>query len=188
VAPVSERDRIRWDKSYASSASPSVDAAGPASVFMPYLDIFPTAGRALDVACGQGLGAVWLAHRGLDVWGVDVSEMALDQARDFARRNGVENRCRFDVIDLDHGLPTGPTVDVIYCNRFRDHRLDHSMIERLAPRGLLAITALSQVGGTPGPFRVAPGELRTAFADLELVAADEGGGQAWLLARRQGAN
>jgi SAM-dependent methyltransferase len=184
---VSETDRIRWDHRYVSRGSPPVDAAGLAAVFLPYLNIFPTAGLALDVACGQGLGAVWLARRGLDVWGVDVSEVAIEQAWDLARRNGLEDRCRFDVVDLDHGLPTGPPVDVVYCNRFRDRRLDQSMIERLAPAGLLAITALSQLGGTPGPFRAAPGELPTAFAELELLAADEGQGQAWLLARRKGA-
>jgi SAM-dependent methyltransferase len=155
-------------------------------VFVPYRNIFPTTGSALDVACGQGLGAVWLARRGLDVWGIDVSEVAIDQARDFARRNGIEDRCRFDIVDLDHGLPTGPRVDVIYCNRFRDRRLDRPMIERLAPGGLLAITALSQVDGTPGPFRAGPGELYAAFTDLDLVAADEGQGEAWLLARRRG--
>jgi SAM-dependent methyltransferase len=185
VAPVSEADRIRWDERYVSRGPPPAGAAGPAAVFIPYLDLLPTSGSALDVACGQGLSAVWLARRGLDVWGIDISEVAVDQARDFARRNRVEDRCRFDVVDLDHGLPTGPPVEVIYCNRFRTRRLDRSMTDRLASGGLLAITALSQVGGTPGPFRVGPGELAAAFADLEPVAAGEGQGQAWLLARRR---
>ncbi|MGH3563865.1 MAG: class I SAM-dependent methyltransferase [Mycobacterium sp.] len=182
---MSAEDRLGWDERYVSRGSPPADAVGPAAVFAPYQDMFPTAGRALDVACGQGLGAVWLARRGLEVWGLDVSEVAIGQARDLARRNGVEDRCRFDVVDLDHGLPAGPPVDTIYCQRFRDRRLDQAMIERLAPGGLLAITALSQVGGSPGPFRVAPRELHTVFADLDVIAAGEGRGQAWLLARRK---
>ncbi len=181
---VSEEDRVRWDERYVSRGAPPIDAVGPAAVFAPYQGMFPTAGRALDVACGQGLGAVWLARRGLDAWGVDVSEVAIGQARDLARRDGVADRCRFDVVDLDHGLPTGPPVTIIYCHRFRDRRLDRAMIERLAPGGLLAVTTLSQVGSTPGPFRAAPGELHTAFADLDRIAAGEGQGQAWLLARR----
>jgi SAM-dependent methyltransferase len=188
VAPVSAGDRVCWDERYAGRGSPPVDACGLARVFSAHLDLFPTAGRALDVACGQGLAAVWLARWGLDVSGIDVSEVAIDQARDFARRSGVQDRCRFDVVDLDDGLPAGPPVDVIYCNMFRDRRLDRPMIERLAPGGLLAITALSQVGGTPGPFRAAPGELLTAFADLDLVATGEGNGQAWLLARSHSAD
>lgn len=182
---MSEQDRLRWDGQYVSRGSPPADAAGPAAVFTPYLDTFPVTGRALDVACGQGFGAVWLARRGLDVWGIDVSEVAIDQARDFARRNGVADRCRFDVADLDDGLPTGPCVDIVYCDKFRDRRLDRAMIDRLAPGGLLAITALSQVGSTPGRFRAAPGELYTAFAELDVVAAAESQGQAWLIGRRK---
>lgn len=184
MSAVSYEDRVRWNERYAHRGSPPVDAAGPAAVFLPYQDVFPTGGHALDVACGQGLGAVWLACRGLDVWGLDVSEVAISQARDLARRSGVEKRCQFDTVDLDDGLPAGPFVDVIFCHRFRDRRLDQAMTERLEPGGLLAITALSQVGATPGPFRAAPGELRAAFGDLDVIAAGEGQGQAWLLARK----
>jgi SAM-dependent methyltransferase len=152
-------------------------------VFAPFAEVFPTAGRALDLACGRGLGAVWLARRGLDVWGVDISRVALDQARDLATRSGVGNRCRFSVVDLDDGLPPGPPADVILCQRFRDARLDAAIVGRLAPGGLLAITVLSEVGAAPGPFRAAAGELVTAFAGLAVITAGEGGGEAWLLAR-----
>lgn len=183
---MSEEDRVRWDERYLSRGVPPVDAPGVADVFRPYLDIFPTAGCALDVACGQGLGSVWLARRGLDVRAVDISEVAIAQARDLARRNGVGDRCRFEVADLDHGLPAGPPAEIVYCHLFRDRRLDRAMIERLAAGGLLAITARSQLGDTPGPFRVVPGELRAAFADLDLIADGEGQGLAWLLARRAG--
>jgi 2-polyprenyl-3-methyl-5-hydroxy-6-metoxy-1,4-benzoquinol methylase len=145
--------------------------------------VFPTAGQAIDLACGQGLGSVWLAHRGLQVWGLDISEVAINRARDLARRNGVGDRCQFDVFDLDDGLPAGSPVDVILCHKFRDRRLEHAIIERLAPGGLLAIAVLSEVGAVPGPFRAAPGELPAAFAKLDLVAAGEGQGYAWLLAR-----
>lgn len=181
---MSDDDRVRWDERYLSRGAPPAGSVAPAAVFAPYHDSFPSSGDALDVACGQGAGAVWLARRGLHVWGLDVSAVAIAQARELARRNGVANRCRFDVVDLDNGLPSGPTADVIYCNRFRDQRLDRPMVERLAAGGLLALTVLSQVGGSAGPFRAAPGELRAAFAELELIADGEGDGVAWLLARR----
>lgn len=146
--------------------------------------MFPTSGQALDLACGQGLAAVWLACRGMTVWGVDVSPVAIDQARDLARASGVDDRCRFEVVDLDQGLPAGPAVQIIVCNRFRDRRLDAAIIRRLVPGGLLAITALSEVGAAPGPFRAAAGELSSAFGELDQIASGEGGGAAWLLARR----
>jgi SAM-dependent methyltransferase len=180
---VTGEDRRRWDERYASHAPAPVATVGPPSLFAAYADAFPTSGKALDLACGRGLGSVWLARRGLDVLGADISSVAVSQARDLARRSGVEERCRFDVVDLDEGLPPGPAVDVIVCHKFRDRRLDRAIIERLAPGGLLAIAVLSQVGASPGPFRAAPGELAAAFAGLNVVACGEGEGYAWLLAR-----
>lgn len=57
------------------------------------------------------------------------------------------------------------------------------MAQRLAPGGLLAIAVLSEVGAAAGPFRAGCGQLRAAFAGLDVIAAGEGQGQAWLLAR-----
>jgi SAM-dependent methyltransferase len=126
---------------------------------------------------------VWLARRGLEVWGVDVSPVAIGLARELAERSGVGGRCRFDVVDLDAGLRDGPPVDVILCYFFRDARLDEQIVKRLARGGLLAIAAVSIVDVGPGPFRVGPGELPEAFASLDVLAQSEGAGQAWLLAR-----
>lgn len=176
-------DRRRWDERYASQSPAWADAVQPPSLLAAYVDAFPTSGKALDLACGRGLASVWLARRGLDVLGVDISSVAISGARDLARRSGVGDRCRFDVVDLDQGLPPGAPVDVILCHKFRDRRLDQAIAERLAPGGLLAIAVLSEVDASPGPFRATPGELPAAFAELDLVAAGEGGGYAWLLAR-----
>ena len=179
---MAEADRRRWDERYATKGPP-VSAVAPPNFLARYADVFPTAGRALDLACGQGLGAVWLASRGLEVLGLDISPVAVSQARDLAQRSGVGERCRFDVVDFDEGLPAGLPVDVILCHKFRDRHLDPAIIGRLAPSGLLAIAVLSEVGAAPGPFRAAAGELPAAFAELESVAAGEGQGYAWLLAR-----
>ncbi|MCB0940809.1 MAG: class I SAM-dependent methyltransferase [Mycobacterium sp.] len=181
---MSERDRLRWDERYASRGAPAPEAIGPPAVFGPHADAFPAAGTVLDLACGPGTTAVWLARRGLTVRGLDVSPVAVEQARDLATRAGLEDRCHFVVVDLDDGLPPGPPVDVIVCHRFRDRRLDRAITDRLAPGGLLAISVLSAVGAAPGPFRAEPGELRAAFAKLTVIATGEGDGEAWLLARR----
>ncbi|WP_454560936.1 class I SAM-dependent methyltransferase [Mycobacterium haemophilum] len=168
---MTEHDRHRWDERYAGRGPARVSAVAPPAVLAAHVEVFPTAGRALDLACGQGCGTVWLARRGLDVLGLDVSAVAISQARDLARRTGVSDRCRFDVFDL------------ILCHKFRDRGLDQAIIERLAPGGLLAIAALSDVDAARGRFRTSPGELTAAFAELNLVAAGEGQGCAWLLAR-----
>ena len=181
---MSEHDRVRWEERYRTRATPEVSAAGIPAVFAPFEAEFPTRGTALDLACGQGVASVWLASRGLDVWGLDISVTAIDQARSSAAHAGVGERCEFDVVDLDDGLPDGPPVDVVVCHRFRDSRLDWAIADRLAPGGLLATSALSVVGAAPGRFRVQPGELTTAYAELDVIAAGEGNSEAWLLARK----
>ena len=55
-------------------------------------------GRALDFACGEGQNAIWLASLGWDVTGVDFSEVAIEQARARAERDGV--RVGFVCADL----------------------------------------------------------------------------------------
>lgn len=181
---VSEQDRVRWDRRYAASPAATVGEVALPGVFARFADVFPTGGQGLDLACGRGGTAVWLARRGIDVYGLDVSPVAIAQARALADRCGVSAHCRFEVADLDAGLPSGPRVDVLICNKFRDARLDGPIVDRLAAGGLLAISALCDVGASPGRFRLPAGELRQTFDDLVVIAGAEADGVAWLLARR----
>ena len=181
---MSAQDRAHWDGVYTGRGPLGPDAVGLPPVFAGCESEFPGRGQALELACGRGGAAVWLARRGMEVLGVDVSAAAVSAARELAARCDVADRCRFEVGDLDHGLPAGPPADVIVCHRFWAPALTGAIISRLAPRGLLAISALSAVGATPGRYRVKAGELDTAFAGLDRVASGEGEGIAWLVARR----
>src|SRR3954451_22316679 len=93
-ATMTEEDRAHGDDRYTALEPPTVELVGLPTRFAPWADRFPTAGAALDLACGQGRAAVWLARRGLDVVGVDVSTVAIEQARDLAARAAVGDRCR----------------------------------------------------------------------------------------------
>jgi len=179
---VTERDRARWDDRHEQEGKTHDATPALPSVFAAHEHHFPTEGAALDLACGRGQVAVWLAQRGLHVWGLDVSPVAVRFAQELAARHGVDSRCRFEAVDLDGGLPPGPAADVIMCNLFRDPRLDQAIVERLALRGLLGIAVLSEVDHGPGPFRAVPGGLNAAFASLTVIADGEGHGQAWLMA------
>jgi hypothetical protein len=57
-------------------------------------------------------------------------------------------------------------------------------MDRLKPGGSVAIAVLSEVGVGAGPFRIRSGELREAFAALEVLAEGEAEGIAWFLGRR----
>jgi SAM-dependent methyltransferase len=178
-------DRGHWDRRYSERDPLSVDDVALPSRFRLFADVFPTGGRAVELACSAGAASVWLAKRGLSVWACDASAVAIAQAEDLAERCGQAHRCRFEVVDLGAGLPAGDSADVVLCNMFRDPRLDRPIIDRLAVGGVLAISALSEVGAAPGRFRARPGELLAAFGSLEVITHGEEGGQAWLLARRR---
>jgi SAM-dependent methyltransferase len=181
---MTREDRWRWDRRYAERGLAPVGETGPPPVFAAVEHLFPTGGQALDLACGRGRGAVWLAARGLHVRGVDVSPVAIDLARELSARCGLADRCRFDVVDLDGGLPDGAPVDLVLCHMFREPRLYEAMVDRLAPGGLVAVAVHTGVGGESGSFRARPGELREAFAGVDVIAGEEGDGVAWIVARK----
>jgi 2-polyprenyl-3-methyl-5-hydroxy-6-metoxy-1,4-benzoquinol methylase len=68
-------------------------------------------GRALDVACGAGRNAVWLAERGWTVSGVDFSDVALANARALADERGVE--VEWEQADLRDWQPPEAAFDLI---------------------------------------------------------------------------
>jgi SAM-dependent methyltransferase len=146
---------------------------------------FPIAGRALDVACGRGAVAVWLAQRGMTVDAVDVAPAGLAAGARLAASCGVAGRVRWIAHDLDGGLPPGCTgpYDVVVCQLFRDTACYPALAAALAPGGLLALTVLSEVDAGAGSFRAGPGELRAAFSGLHVLLDREGDGEASLLAR-----
>ena len=69
------------------------------------------AGRALDVACGEGRNAVWLAERGWRVTGVDFSRVGLEKARALARARGV--RAEWVAADLLDYTPEPHAFDLV---------------------------------------------------------------------------
>lgn len=185
LALVTRSVREHWDERYRELGVAPVTPAGmPPPEFAHLNDVFPESGHALELACGRGRGAVWLGGRGLSYWGVDVSPVAVGLARQLISEYDFADRCRFDVLDLDDGLPDGPAADVILCYWFHDPRLDDQILQRLTPGGLLAMTVQSEVSVGPGEFRAPPGELKEAFGQLELIDEDEADGTAWLLGRR----
>lgn len=64
-------------------------------------------GRALDLGCGEGADAIWLARRGWHVVAVDVSQTALNRAAEDAAAAGVADRIRFERHDLTDTFPEG---------------------------------------------------------------------------------
>jgi SAM-dependent methyltransferase len=153
-------------------------------------------GRALDLACGSGRTAVFLAARGWRAEGWDVDESALERARAFAARAGVG--ATFERVDLERGpLPDRDAVYALVSVVRYLHRPLHPWIERaLAPGGVLLVETFRQGQARFGPPRrarhlIEPGELRRAFPSLEVEWHEESPAgeppvMARLVARRPG--
>lgn len=190
---MSTQDRERWDRRFAT-VGPGLP--GPPSVLVGREELVPretersgarpagAAGAALDVACGRGTVAVWLAGRGLATTALDVSPEALRLTAELGAAQDVPvTTVR---ADLDDGLPAGLAgpFDVVVCQRFRDPSLYPVLPGLLAPGGLLVVSVLSTVDDSGGSYRAAPGELRAALGHLEVLVDEEGQGEAHLVARR----
>ena len=77
--------RQMWNERYANKAL--VWSAGPNELFAREVqDLKP--GKALDIACGEGRNAIWLAERGWDVTAIDFSDVAIEKGRQIAVKRG----------------------------------------------------------------------------------------------------
>ena len=145
--------------------------------------------RALDLACGSGRAAVFLALAGWRAEGWDVDPSALDRARAFAARQ--QANVQFREVDLEGAPPAlpDPPFDLIVVVRYL-HRPLFPWIERaLAPGGVLAYETFRDGQQRFGPPRreqhlLRAGELLTAFPALAVeLHEDSPGGKPPLLSR-----
>jgi SAM-dependent methyltransferase len=88
---------VFWEDRYASADKVWSGKVNHAFVQV-VSDLSP--GRALDLGCGEGGDAIWLAKQGWQATGVDISETAVGRATAAARKDGVENQVRFVAANL----------------------------------------------------------------------------------------
>ena len=166
----------RWNERYSQGFEPFVGA--PATWLVEHEALLSGAGRALDVACGSGRNAAYLAQRGYDVDAIDVSDVAIDALRDAARQRGLAVSPW--VVDLEREpLPAGP-YDVIVTMNFLQRELFGPLRDALVPGGLLFYETLGrshveELGHSFNPdYLLDRGELLRAFEGLEVVDHHEG--------------
>lgn len=144
-----------WDARYASADLPW-DTGEPDPHLVDCVEsgrIQP--GRALEVGCGTGTNAIWLAARGFEVHGVDISPRAIELAR--AKAEAAGSQARFSALDfLAEPAPEGPfdfILDRGVFHVFDEVEVRAHFAARVA--GLLGPKGrwLSLLGSTEGPER-----------------------------------
>jgi SAM-dependent methyltransferase len=101
-------------------------------------------GRALDLACGEGRNAVWLAEQGWQVLGVDFSDVALAKARELAAARGTE--VEWTQADLLEHRPEQRAYDLVLLFYLQlpeaeRRRIVRAAADALAPGGTLLLVA-----------------------------------------------
>ena len=102
--------RAFWDERY--STSERIWSGRPNPRLVEHVSGLAP-GTAIDVGCGEGADVVWLAARGWEVVGVDVSGVALDRARQHALEAKVADRTSWVRADLVAGEALPGTADLV---------------------------------------------------------------------------
>jgi SAM-dependent methyltransferase len=161
-----------WNESYASGQVPW-DTGQPEPLLVEFVassGVKPS--PTLEIGTGTGTNAIWMAERGFDVLGVDVSPLAVERAR--ARMEGRSLPCRFEALDFLAATPPGGPFPFVFdrgCFHVFDEpderqRFAARVAAALAPGGLW----LSLIGSTEGSPREVGPPRRSA---VEVILAIE---------------
>ncbi|MEU9374480.1 class I SAM-dependent methyltransferase [Streptomyces sp. NPDC048255] len=136
-------------------------------------------GRALDLGCGEGADAVWLARQGWQVTATDISGVALGRAAAHAAEAGVAERVEWQRHDFAESFPEGEFDLVSACflhtyGEFPRPRILRTAAAAVAPGGVLLV-----VGHAGGPSWAPDAHSGLAFPTpeevLEQLELPEGG-------------
>jgi SAM-dependent methyltransferase len=163
---MSDADRARWDERYREGA---YQARTHPSAFLEQQVGTLRGGLALDLACGAGRNAIYLASLGWQVEGWDISTEALARAAARAKEHGLE--ILWQPCDLDQAKLPRSRYDLIVQVRYVNRELASAIADALKPGGVYLceqhlVTDREVVGPSNPAFRMAPGELRESVVGL----------------------
>lgn len=157
-----------FDSAY--EAIPPWDIGRPQKEFIRLADDGEISGRVLDVGCGTGENALYLASIGFEVWGIDAAPSAIKKAKEKAKKRGITvNFLISDALKLQSLQYKFNTV--IDCGLFHVFSDDErpifaaSLSSALCPGGKYFMLCFSEhEPGSYGPRRVTQAEIRAAFS------------------------
>lgn len=172
---MSIRDAEKWNAIYQAGGH---DRQQPARVLQDHAHLLPAQGQALDLACGTGANALFLAQHGLQTAAWDISEQAIERLESRAADRDLRITTR--VCDVTHTPPLPETFDVIVVSYFLERDLMPDIIHALRKNGLLYYQTfirerISDTGPSNPAYRLAPNELLRLCRDLHLVFYHEEG-------------
>ncbi len=165
----------RWDTRYADTDYAELQ---PSRALLENSHLIPQHGSALDLACGMGANALYLAQRGLTTTTWDLSPVAIAALNNRAITEGLALNA--EVRDLSIEPIPADAFDLICVTNFLERSLCPDIEKALHPGGLLIYQTWTAVKVTnEGPsnpdFLLAENELLRLFPNLAIrYFRDEG--------------
>jgi len=163
-----------WNQRYANAAHGEA-----AWVLHEHTHLLPAQGQALDLACGLGANALFLAECGLSVSAWDRSSVAIERVQAAAAERGLSIAA--SVRDVVLEPPAAASFDVIVVTHFLARELFPALLAALRPGGLLFYQTFTaeRIEGLDTPsnpdFVLVPNELLHLCAPLRIRAYREDG-------------
>jgi SAM-dependent methyltransferase len=163
-----------WDKRYSSSED--IHLRRPCRLLTELLPQLPK-GRVLDIACGEGRNAIFLAKNGYDVDAVDSSCVAIERASSVAEKDGL--KVNFIHAKLEEYLISPDTYDIIIDFYYLQRSLAPAIKNGLAKDGVVLFETYTVEQKKIGPPRnpeylLQPNELLRMFDGLHILFYREG--------------
>jgi tellurite methyltransferase len=164
-----------WDKRYRSGerAAEDLDAA-PTALLVETAEGLPP-GKALDLACGSGRNALWLAEQGWSVAAVDGSRVAIEILRSRASERGVTVSTKIANLEKFEYQIEPASWNLIAICYYLQRDLFEPAKQGVVPGGILiSIVHITELGEQPTAHRLGPGELDRYFQGWVILHSREG--------------
>lgn len=165
-----------WDKKYSKKSY--IYGKAPEKFLAENYDYIPPKSKVLDVGVGEGRHAVFLAQKGYDVLGIDISSVALKKTKQLAR----EYKVRVDTIlgsFKSYKFQEGQ-FDAIINFYFVDEGINNKLQKYLKPGGILVYEAFTTNQLKKPGFEkyndahmLKPGELLKLFPNMQILKYEE---------------
>jgi tellurite methyltransferase len=141
--------------------------------------LLPATGDSLDLACGSGRHAVWLAEQGFQTMAIDRDAAAIEQLNEEASRRGLSIRTRAVDLESTERVLEPDSFDLIVVVHYLHRPLFPSIVSALRPGGVLVYETFTRAQAARGrptnpAFLLEPGELLTLVGPLQILTSREG--------------
>lgn len=176
-------DRARWDARYRDAKD---GPAAPCAALVAAAPFLPAQGVALDLACGLGGNALWLAAHGFETHAWDIAPEAIVRVQAAAER--AEVAIDTAVRDVEAESPAADSFDVLVVSHFLSRAILPDIACAVRGGGVLVYQTFC-VGHTgPGPrnpdYLLRPNELAELCAGWDVLHEHAADGQLQWVARK----